>query len=612
MAEPFREFTFRFGQGINLSDASAAMAEGQARRIQNWRITGRGRLSPRKAPIELAPAPDDICGIFAFPHAANTAGAVLIWDSANSRVQLYRADANGALTLEGTLAGYDSGVTSRPKFTGAVLNQALFLADTGKSMGLTVWDPNLNLGAPSSFFQPTFDFTSDDTTWAAAAPNVVQVFNNHLWIFGYGDEGDPDRGDAARISYLGLNPLYTDQGTEDAGTGGVTGSEGLFDVEDLVPVCDVGESVRGASAATGRMLVFTDRQTRVVFGSDRATWRIETIDDERGIVNELAACQLGGDDYWMSALGPCRYQGGGRVEPLDVDPRIREIIEEMDMDSVIAAPAPDRFHARWYYRKTSESEDGVRWVLIYDALAGAFLTDRLDIPVFAVGLLRPSGLEGPAGAVTGITHDEITDTQARVTWTPGDTSPSATQVVYRAPDVGGAPGTLAEVARYPGSVAEHLHTELEAETDYWTRIDTIRNGQSPASGEPAQASFTTTAAPVDPPPAPGDPDPRIVASDFPDGAIPRVRLVAIDYELTDTWEWERKETGQGAGSWSAITPTLVGDGRWNDDSFLEPGGIAFGTSYDYRFRETVDGTTTDWSNVVSVIPTADENPDSLL
>ena len=587
------EFTFRFGRGINLMDAPALMQEGQARELENWRITGQGRLSPRRSLRGIGSIVGfEWCGIFPFPYAADAAAAGLAWDG--DKVNLYRIDATGTAFLEGALDGYGSGVTDRPRFTGAVLNQVLFLADVDKVHGLTFWDPNLNMGA-SEFRQPTFDFDGDATDWGAAKPNIVHQFNGHLWIFGHGEEDTPDRGDVARFSYLGL--VADGQGTGDAGTGGVGGSTDLFDLEDVVPVCAKGESVRNVTSAGNRMVVKTNRATKLIYGTDRDTWRAEEIDDERGCANELAGCELGGVDYWMSELGPCRYRGGGVVEPLEA--RIIDLVETMDMSSVVAVARPEEYQARFYYRRNDDAVEGADRCLIWDERAGGFLTDRHPVRIFCAGWLRPGTLEGPAGAATALTHDQIGQGQARATWTPGDTSPDTTQIVWIGTS---ASGPWVEVGRYDGGVTEHLHTGLAPETQYWTKVDTIRNGQSPSSGEPVVAGFTTQAEPVDPE-EPGFADPpEISVEDYPTfggGQITQIQpnvLVTISL-TTGTFELERKLTSEGSGAWTNIYTSIA-----NPDQYLDS-DVQANQSYDYRARNVLDGNASAYTATKTVTPT---------
>lgn len=587
MSDPFVPYTFRFGRGLNTQDTPAAMEEGQVRVIRNFRIDGQGRLSNRRALLSLASAgagSEEVCGIFPFPYAAGVAGAVLIWNG-STKVTLYRADANGGLTLEGDLVGYTSGVTTRPRFTGAVLNQALFLCDTEKAYGLTVWDPNGNVKAGGGLFQPTFDFDDEGTVWAAAKPDIVIEHENHLWMFGYGDESDPDRGDVGRFSYLGLNSTgQLDLG--DAGTGGATGSTDLFDLADAVPLCAKGIAVTGASNATGRLLVFTTNSAAVVYGSDRASWQKETLSNERGCVNPLALASLAGVDYWMSALGPCRYRGGGTIEVMEAP--ISGDIEEIDMETVFAVAFPEQYHVRWYYRLTSDTVDGADRCLTWDARTGAFLRDTVGQRVFCGGYLRPASLVGPAGAATGLDHDNISITTARAFWTPGDTGGGTVQYVYRKEGA----GAYVLQATYDGSVSEHVHSGLGASTTYTTRIDTVRNGQSPSSGEPVEDPFTTAAAPS---------APVITAYDTPiedEGQYAaNVNIVASNRLGTGTLE--RKLTSQGAGSWAVIK--VLGE---NVASYLDS-DVVVGTSYDYRMKNTQEGVDSAWSNVETVTPTDD-------
>lgn len=484
MSSPHPVYPTRFGRGLDLVTAPELMEEGSARVLRNWRHTGQGRITTRKAAIQRNQGFLDVLAIVPFTHVAGVAAVVLDYDDPNNQVDVHTVDAEGAIVSSpGSLAGWAP--AARPTVHAAVLNQALFVVDEDRLEGLTVYDPVGNLGG-GTLFQPTFDFDLSGTGHAPLTARFIIAHLNHLWVLGYGDETDPDRPEYARFSYLGL--VADGHGAGDAGSGGVAGSTGLFDAEDALPLADRGELLLFGSSAPGRLLLCTNRQAGVVFGTDYASWRYDRIDAERGIVNSLAGAEADGVAYWWSQLGPSRYRGGGRVES-DFGLRVAPRTAEMDLTTMFCVHAIEEHQVRWYYRRRGDTAVGVdRWIG-YDYEEDAWVEDVLGgIRPRCAGYLRPSGLEGPAGAPSGVAHSEITNRSALATWTPGDFYPGTITKVWLATDNGGVPGTYVLVDEVRGGTREYRHTALAAGTTYWTKVQQIRNGQATAS---AEASFTT-------------------------------------------------------------------------------------------------------------------------
>lgn len=592
MASDLVPLVTRYGRGLNLVDAPDALGDGQARRLENFRITGRGWLSSRKAAVELSAPDGDVVGIYPYDHTGGVGAVLLVWDSALALVELWTVDGSGgSATLVGTLPGYASGVTSRPRFTGAVLGRVLFVADVLKTHGLTLYDPGdvLGSGAAGGLYQPTFQFEPSSSGHDEAFPRVVVEHQNHLWMFGYGSEADPNRGEVARFSYLGL--LDDAQGAGDAGIGGAAGSEDIFDTEDAVPVGPRGEEVIDAKSANGRLVVCTERRASVIYGSGRSSWRLDTIDNQRGCVVTGGMVEADGVVYWLSPLGPCRYRGGAVVEDLSqlVDP----LLSEIDFASVVAAQHPDEHQVRWYYRRRTDTTAGAdRW-FGWDYQNDEWVSDTLSYRVFAAGTLRPSGEEGPAAAPSSLAHVEITDRSAKATWVNGDTSPGTRTRVYRAPDNTGVPGTYELVATVDSGAGSYRHTGLAFNTPYWTKVEHIRNGQVSAAAEATFTTLTTTdlAAPT-----------NLQAEDSPvlqGGAWTASVFLTWDSAYDDV-KFFIDRNANGAG-WVLLEETGFGTTSFRDND------VVAGTPYEYRVSlEDRDGNTSPESASALVTPTTDD------
>lgn len=563
MASNLSSHTVRLGRGLNVVDAPELMREGECRLFRNVRLTGGGRVTTRRAMRQMASIAEPVIAGIAYTQAAGVAAIALTY--ASSTVKLYTLDASGASTLVGTLAGW-SGVSSDVKCQLAVLNGIIWICDEGKSHGLTAYDPNLRLGG-SALIQPEFDF-DDDGTAVPMLPRVVVEHLNHLWVFGYGDDADQDRGEYGRWSYLGL--FNAGQGSGDAGSG--TSSD-LFDFEDAVALAPRGEEVIAASSAPGRLLVLTNRQAAVIYGSDRSSWRMDKIDSERGAVNGSCVIEADGVAYWMSPLGPTRYRGGGAVEKLER--RILPLIETMDLETCFAVHAVREHQVRWYYRRKQDEVDTPDRFLGWDYLAEEWIEDRMSVGVRCGFHLRPNGLEGPDGNPSGLTHTDVTDRSAVATWTPGDPNPDTRTKVYLKEDG----GTYRQVATLDGGADRHTHSSLERETVYWTKVVQVRNGQATSAVE---ASFTTRAVSI-------INEPELIVSQFPwwswgDGGrwVPAVGVRVTSPQNNIKFILERDD----GGGYEQLAETEIGaDSMWYIDFDVETG-----SSYDYRaWAENEDG-----------------------
>jgi hypothetical protein len=487
----------RLGLGLNLVDAPEALEDGAARILRNWRITGRGRISTRRAAIALTGSYDgSIVGVFPFVHAAGVGGVVLTRTSSGT-AKLYTVDGSGRyLAYVGELAGW-GGVSASVQVTAATMFRVLFIVDAGGLHGLTCYDPNGVLGG-GTLFQPSFNFQTDGVILHGKMHSRgVAQHANMLLTWGYGAEEDISRPEMLRWSYIGFN--NDGQGAGDAGylddgtTETLAGSTNLFDREDSTMVGERGVPIVAVASGNGRAVVATEKKAFVLFGSDRDSFQLDEIDNQRGCVAARAMVEAAGGIYWMSPLGPCRYTGGGGVE--DLSRPIKPLLSQMSMDGVFAVHAPMENQVRFYYAAAAGPANRV---LIFDYYAEQWLQDELGLPIRCAGLVTPSGAEGPNAAPSALAHTNITQSQSTATWTNGDTSPATTTRVYRAPDISNSAGTYVLLGAVAAGVSSYTHTGLQAGTRYWTRVDHLRNGFP--SGTVA-ASFQTLASPTsDPPP----------------------------------------------------------------------------------------------------------------
>ncbi len=684
MPFPHEPAVFRFGGGLNLVDAPDMLVErGQTRQAENWRLSGRGWVSTRKAALQVAAISSwRVIAVFPFNQQSGVGAVLLLWNGSSS-VRLATVNGSGgSLTVVATLPGYESGVTTAPEFVGAVLGRMLFMCDTARQRGLVIYDPNHVLGGQErqsaflsgsqepvfgqvlvgatsgatgvymggqtdagswgggnasgfiriavtgatgtfqsgediniqggasnvltlngtfgslsfSLFQPRFDF-NNDSVFAVAKPSLIVEHANHLWMFGYGDEAAPDRGELARFSYLGLSNDF--QGAGDAGDASPRpGSLNLFDTDDFAPVGRLGTRVISAGSAPGRLGIALENGFGVVYGTGRDNWQYDfPIDTERGSVAARSMIEGDGVLWWYSPLGIARYRGGGQVEDLSrpADP----LTEDIDFNSLFAVHYPQENQVRWYYRRRGDTVAGAdRW-LGFNYLENGYEHDELGYRAFCAGWLLPSGAEAPAAAPSGLTHEAITRTSARAVWTAGDTAPGVLTRVYRAPNVGGSPGTFIQVAELGPGAREFPHVGLIQNTSYWTKVEHFRNNQVSSS---VQAIFTTANAPTVPTPV------NLQVTDSPvlwDQSWTNSILITFDigglYPRALRHRLERRISG---GAWSEITDMPAGRNWWREYE------VTVGVLYEYRVRafDETEATFSSYSSIVGVTPAGNPYP----
>ena len=264
---------------------------------------------------------------------------------------------------------------------------------------------------------------------------------------------------------------------------------------------------------------------------------------------------------------------------------------EIDFSSVFAVHKVDEGQVRWYYRERTDTTAGAdRWFGI-DYIRNGFVSDVLPYRVFCGGELLPSGAEGPAAAPSSLTHDAISVSGARATWENGDTSPGTRTTVERREDA----GSYVQIATLPSGAQEYIHTGLETNETYWTRIKHIRNGQESSTVE---ASFTTILPTVVPPPY------VVAAEDSPylNGTGVWSPAVLV------TWNFAEYPEGLKAlvyrdddgGSYNLIATLAFGEASLVDQTVTE------GVTHTYRIvAENIQGTQSINSATAAVVPTVE-------
>jgi hypothetical protein len=131
-------------------------------------------------------------------------------------------------------------------------------------------------------------------------------------------------------------------------------------------------------------------------------------------------------------------------------------------------------------------------VLAWDYGRNTFIPSSIPGQIWALGIARGPGIElpGPSGTLSNIAASDITGITAKITWTPGDTSPDTYfEVQYR--ENGTSTWVPATPMKTGAATYTYTLTGLIPLTSYDVRVRQVRNGQVDSYVESLDL-FTTT------------------------------------------------------------------------------------------------------------------------
>lgn len=264
-------------------------------------------------------------------------GAVAIaWSDATNKHYAYRLTSDCA-PFTGTLSTSRTDLTAAPSTTwnngsaaarpvAAELFEKLFLADATVSQPAR--NEFLSLDSTGAVTRPTFSFAGGGA--AALTPYCLEEYNGVLFIAGYGDEGDKDRPEIVRHSFLAKSP--------DAADG--------FDKDAYLLLGAKGQRVTALRKGRGLLLAAKDNEFYRITGFGRAypgwQYQVESVQNTQGlgVSNPLALIFAEGYWYGIGAQGPLRTDGYA-VESL-VGPRQRGWRSITRLDHAWVSYVPDR------------------------------------------------------------------------------------------------------------------------------------------------------------------------------------------------------------------------------------------------------------------------------
>jgi hypothetical protein len=550
---PYESLILPLGRGLNLTDSPDAIEAGEALVLSNLAIRGQNSIGPRRASRSLGSVTGTALSVTPFPHGAGRGGIAI---SRNGSDLVLTGLSTQGIPTE-TLATVNAGLTADPVVSTAVIGRRLFVAlQVGGrgTYGILYYD-----AVAGTATRPLFSF-SEGGTPASLLANVCCEYNNMLFVAGYGTEGDINRPEVVRFSYLGLSSL--DQvAAGDAGTN--QDSQDLFDQEDYFMVGERGNPVRAMVPAMGRLLILSAHRAYSLFGYDRGSFQLEMLDNQHGTVATRAVVAAHGTIYWWSPLGPVRYTGSG-VEPIG-----RKLGRKgIDAASVVAAHAPQEKEIQWW-----NGQEALCYNYQYDAwttrLSPFAVQAAGGITDYSISLVGEVANPTAPSAPTNLQHPtgQITSASAISAWTPGDLSASTRIERRRTQD----PEWQVVTTLGPGS-SSHQHNDLAIATGYLVRIRHERDGLASAWVE---AGFSTTQVTTLAPPT------NLVALDQPD-RFPQVRLTWLLGQTGVKTQIYRHTGPMGSVPDEAyLVATTPGT---NDSQHWDDGVVGGSTTYYYRIR----------------------------
>lgn len=356
------------GGSLNTVDAAERMPQEDVVMVENFVVSGAGRLRSRNPLKEQSLTTDLTVAIFPFPQGLHSpsgrkvAGVRVDWDKTNKQLKLYTvAEDAAAYEYVGVIAGSAGVVAERPDLTADALGGRLWIMDGTNQAPVAYYDPF----ATDKTYCPEFTFlkaantAGDATTKKPMHVRTGKVYNNHLFVSGFGTEKDRNRPEVVRFSFMGMDATkrptdkgdggyyYKDTSTSPATVTGDVRNSGIFSISDYFMVGDRGTPIMAMGLAAGRLVMASTRAAYTVWGYDWNSWKVELIDNQRGCLTPRAMVEADGVLYWWSPLGPCRWGGGGRPE--DIGFKIRERVLDASTKRMFAVHIPELGEVRWYY-----------------------------------------------------------------------------------------------------------------------------------------------------------------------------------------------------------------------------------------------------------------------
>lgn len=345
----------------------------------------------------------------------------------------------------------------------AELFEKLFVADATADQ--TARDTFFSLTSTGTVTEPSFSFAGGAAS--KLKPYCLEEYNGVLFLAGYGDEGDKDRPEILRHSFLAKSP--------DAADG--------FDKDAYELIGAKGKRVTALRKGRGLLLAAKASEFYRITGFGRAypgwQYTLENVQNTLGlgISNPLGLTFAEGYWYGIGLQGPLRTDGYA-VESL-AGPRQRGWRAINQVDSAWVAYHPER-RLVLFGVHPSEASAGrsatYPWVLwAWDIERQVWQTDaKYGTDVFMAAAVTQGGgatSSGPSAAPSAPNTTSPTVSGYTANWTNGDVT-AYTEVWEKE----GAGGTWTLVTTVNPGVATYPVTGRKSHIEYFWRVRHRKNG----------------------------------------------------------------------------------------------------------------------------------------
>ena len=414
-------------------------------------------------PLELA----HVCAIKPF---TGIGGLIIGWSDVENKHYAYRVTSDMAyatgtestsrhdLTGTTTTSWNNSSVPARPVM--AEVWEKMFLAD-----GVTTFaDRNILLSIDSSgtVAERKFDFSGGTPT--VPKPYCLEEFNGVLFIAGYGDEGDKDRPEYLRHSFLAKDPAASDG----------------FHIDAWAIIGAKGQRITALRKGRSVLLVAKEDEFYRVSGFGRAyagwQYQIKRVENTQGlgIANPKALTFANGFWWGIGASGPLRTDGF-TVDSL-VGPRKPSWRAIDNVAESWVTYHPER-GVMLFGLHPSEAASGrsatFPWVIwVWDIQRSVWAPNlKFGADLFHASAITTTTAPGPNAAPSSPVTSSETTSGYTASWTNGDSS--AETELWEKEELGGT-WTLIDVI--DAATATLVRTGLNNHASYYWRVRHRKTG----------------------------------------------------------------------------------------------------------------------------------------
>lgn len=463
-------------QGMVEGAEPGTLAVGTIEDGENFVPTRAGRMRTRggsRIMLTLnddAGTPAELSHVPAIAPFISVGGLIVGWSDGQNKHYAYRVTSDMAFST-GTESTSRHDMTAAPSTTWdnasdparpvlAEMFEKMYIADA--TTDFSVRNEMLAIDTSGVITRRTFVFGAGPA--APPQPFCVEEYNSHLFMAGYNEEGDKDRPEYLRHSFLGRSP--------DSATG--------FDKDAWIIVGNVGRRITALRKGRGLLLVAKENALWRVSGFGRAfagwNFQIEQVDNTEGLGISAPKALTFAEGFWygIGAQGPLRTDGYS-VDSL-VGPR-RASWRGIDQVAESWVTYHPERRLMLFGLHPTEAETGrsatYPWVVwAWDIQRDVFQPNhKFGADLFHASALTTTTAQGPDAAPSSPVTSAETTTGYTGSWTNGD---ATAETEYWEKKESGGTWTLIDLI--DAGTATLVRTGLINHTEYFWRVRHRKNG----------------------------------------------------------------------------------------------------------------------------------------